>query len=681
MNAPIAPPAALFVSGAATPPRLLLPAGAAATLWARLGGPDALFGAKSTLSAALACWIALAIGLERPVWSVMTCLILAQPMAGAVLSKALFRLVGTLVGAAAAIVLVPNLVNVPEVLCAGLVLWIALCTYLALLDRTPRAYVFLLAGYTAAIIGFPAVSAPGGIFDLALVRVQEIGIGIVVSALVHGLILPRSVSAEVAGRADRMVTDAERLSAAILAGGPLAAHRGPRDTLVRDLAALDALSVHLPYDLTRLAVRRDLLHALQHRLADVLAMAGAVEDRLARLGADVPSAMAALLADVAAWLAGGEGSALRLVARAHAAEPRVVAAMPAALELSLADRLAQLIEAHCACRALRAALHRRDQAVPAALVSDIDLARRPGRHRDRAGALLGALATMIATLAGCALWIGLAWPEGGTAVVYATMICALFANLEAPGPAVRNVIYGVLIGTAGALLYRYTAMPRITTYPVLMLSLAPAFLIMSTMGQQPGGAGLAIGGMLAFPALVGIGRDYEPDFLSFANAAVAQLVGATLAATGLHIARGSSGAGRRRRLVAAARLALERRLAGRGEPGAQWAAAMLDRVGLLAGLPGETAPAVMAVLRMLRLGHAIDNLRAIPATGAADARRVALIERRVLQAVRRPGGHRQAQVALQRALPLLARDAPGAARRTAVLAVVALACNLDPVEG
>jgi uncharacterized membrane protein YccC len=39
---------------------------------------------------------------------------------------------------------------------------VALTLTLSLLDRTPRGYVFMLAGYTAAIIGFPSVNAPSG---------------------------------------------------------------------------------------------------------------------------------------------------------------------------------------------------------------------------------------------------------------------------------------------------------------------------------------------------------------------------------------------------------------------------------------------------------------------------------------------------------------------------------------
>jgi uncharacterized membrane protein YccC len=60
-----------------------------------------------------------------------------------------------------------------------------------LLDRTPRAYAFVLSGYTASLIGFPSVLAPSTVFDTASLRVQEIAIGILCAVLCHGFICPR----------------------------------------------------------------------------------------------------------------------------------------------------------------------------------------------------------------------------------------------------------------------------------------------------------------------------------------------------------------------------------------------------------------------------------------------------------------------------------------------------------
>ena len=137
------------------------------------GADEWLFSVKTFAAAMLAVYIALAIGLDRPYWAMATVYIVAQPLTGALRSKALYRLLGTIIGATVTIVLVPNLVDAPELLCAALALWTGICLYIAQLDRTPRSYVFLLAGYTAAFIGFPTVTAPETIWDVAVARIEE----------------------------------------------------------------------------------------------------------------------------------------------------------------------------------------------------------------------------------------------------------------------------------------------------------------------------------------------------------------------------------------------------------------------------------------------------------------------------------------------------------------------------
>ena len=68
----------------------------------------------------LALLIGLGIGLPRPYWAMLTVYITAQPQTGALRSKAAYRLLGTLLGAAVAVILTPALVNAPPVLCLAM---------------------------------------------------------------------------------------------------------------------------------------------------------------------------------------------------------------------------------------------------------------------------------------------------------------------------------------------------------------------------------------------------------------------------------------------------------------------------------------------------------------------------------------------------------------------------------
>ena len=265
-----------------------------------------LFSLKCFAAAMLAYYVALSIGLTRPYWAVTTTYITAQPLAGAVLSKALFRTIGTILGAAAAVVLVPSFVSAPLVLSFALALWLGLCLYISQLDRTPRAYTFLLAGYTASIIGFPSVDVPGTIFATAILRVQEILIGIVAAAFVHGVIFPHTVTARLYQRIDAILLDAERWSRGSLLRDRPGTLAKERSGLAVGLAELLQLSVHLPFDTARILPRVRTVRALEDQLSMMLPLASTVEDRIDALAATpdgVPVPVYALLDRVGAWLA------------------------------------------------------------------------------------------------------------------------------------------------------------------------------------------------------------------------------------------------------------------------------------------------------------------------------------------------------------------------------------------
>jgi uncharacterized membrane protein YccC len=124
---------------------------------------DWMFASKTFVAAVLALYIALSLGLDRPYWAMASAYIASQPLSGATRSKAVYRLCGTVAGATAAVLLVPAFAEAPPLLSLVLALWVAGCLYLSLLDRTPRSYACMLAGYSAAIIGFPSVVAPEAI--------------------------------------------------------------------------------------------------------------------------------------------------------------------------------------------------------------------------------------------------------------------------------------------------------------------------------------------------------------------------------------------------------------------------------------------------------------------------------------------------------------------------------------
>src|SRR3954471_1343399 len=210
------------------------------------GWRDWAFSIKTFGAAMLALFLAMGIDLPRPYWAVGTVYVTSQVLAGATRSKALYRVCGTLLGAVVSVALVPNLVNSPELLTLAIALWVAICLYFSLLDRTPRSYLMMLGGYTAALIGFPAVGEPGAIFDTTVARAEEITLGILCASLMSSIVLPQSVVPTITGRLDLWLRDARGWVVDVLSRTrPAKDTQAKRLRLASDAAAFDALATPL----------------------------------------------------------------------------------------------------------------------------------------------------------------------------------------------------------------------------------------------------------------------------------------------------------------------------------------------------------------------------------------------------------------------------------------------------
>lgn len=598
---------------------------------ARLGSEPALFSVKCFVAAMLAYYVALRIGLTRPYWAITTSYLVAQPLAGAVLSKAVFRVAGTVLGATAAVVLVPAFVNEPVALSLALALWLGVCLYFSLLDRTPRAYIFLLAGYTASIIGFPSVETPGEIFNVSILRVQEIVIGILCGSLIHGVVLPRSVADQLLRRADAILTDAERWSAESLTGEPGETLARDRRRLALDVSELHLLSIHLPFDTGRLLPRVRTVRALQDQLSFILPLASGIEDRLRetiRVCGAIPADLRALLAQVRTWLAAGaeEEGGNRLAAAAAAFEPAIGAPLlwRDALRLSIVARVGELVRAHRDARILRDQIRAPTaRAISPSIAALLAATGRRALHRDRGVALRAAAGTAATVLLGCAFWITTGWPDGAGAVLIAGVCCALFGSSDEPAPGIMKFFWGSLLGIVLAAVYAYAILPRITTFPQLILALAPTMLILGAFLADARPSFVGLGAVLGVLNSIGLNDRYTPGFAGFANGSLAQLMGTLFAVVTVGLFQTIGTARSAERLIQAGWRDLAQRSDLRTRPDATgWTSRMLDRIGLLAprlAARGEDpGKPLLDALVDLRIGLTVGELRNLRRDGIAE---------------------------------------------------------------
>jgi uncharacterized membrane protein YccC len=603
----------------------------------RFSAEEWLFSVRCYLAGMAALYISMSIGLTRPFWALTTAYIVSQPWSGAVRSKAVFRLIGTFVGSAMTVWVVPRFANEPVVMTLIMVAWIGVCLYISVLDRTPRSYLFMLAGYTAAMIGFPSVLEPSTVFDTALARVEEIAIGIICATVVHSIVWPHGIAPLVMAKLDRAVQDASAWITDTLSRRDSDTSRRDRRTLANDITQLRILSTHVPYDTSNIRWTAGAVRAMQDQMSALTPVISAIDDRLAALAAAGPApspACARVLAAIEQWVAQGGHAA---PGRAAELRGQIAALAPAQdeklnwhgiLMTSLATRLRELVDGYDACLQLR-----RD--IEAGLAGKASKQPRPRRdavlHRDHGMAALSAVAVAVVIGAGCLFWIQTGWSAGATAVLWAAIFSCFFASQDDPVPGIVQFLIFTLWSIPLSALYLLVIMPALHSFESLALCMLPVCLVLGGLIARPSAGLQAMAMFFGFSGTLALHDTQTADLVSFLDSTLAQVIGVAAAAIVAALLRRISVDTSARRIQAASWRELAA-LAGAGHAPVQYAfnARMLDRIGLLQlrlGLArtkddrlAETA------LADLRVGNDIIDLQRVRGDLAlANARIVAVL--------------------------------------------------------
>ncbi|EOW4545474.1 FUSC family protein [Raoultella planticola] len=575
-----------------------------------------LYSVRSFVAAMLAYYIALAIGLERPSWAIITVYIVSQTSVGASLSRSLYRLAGTVAGAGATVLIVPTFVNTPILCSVILVGWISFCLYLSLLERTPRAYAFVLAGYTASLIGFPAVSDPGTVFNIAIIRLQEITIGIVCAALIHRYILPTRISGLFNSKLAQTLQATRQRIADTLAGKSNAQSEPLHLALA--LQFLQGVSHHIPYDFALSVPVRQARKALHDRLARLVIVNGELCDRLQAI-AEMPADMQTLLDDVQAWLtcddtgkrkktADGLQQRSAQLAQRHAAQALT---FEEALRVNFLRYIVELMTLLQQCERLSDAIH---HAKSAPIQAEDHAAKGYVFHRDALSAARTALGAFVIILGGCLLWIYSAWPDGGTAVSILGVCCTLFGSFDTPAPHIVKYIIGSVWGVLISLIYSFALLPPLSDFPVLVAALAPVYLLAGSLQARPPTTFMAMGITLTLPVLCELGARYSGDFADAANTAIALFFATGFAVIGMSLLQTVQADAAINRLLKLCQRDIRRSVNGvfKGDE-AHWTNLMIDRAALLLPRLPRSGPssarALESLVHFLRIGLCVMRLR------------------------------------------------------------------------
>jgi uncharacterized membrane protein YccC len=505
---------------------------------------DWFYGVRTFAASMIALYIALLMQMPRPYWAMATVYIVSSPFLGPTSSKALYRAVGTFIGAAAAVLFVPMFVQSPYVLVVVIALWTGTLLFLSLHLRTANNYALMLAGYTLPLIALPVVNNPLGVWDVAEARTEEIFLGIAVAAVVGAMFWPRRLAPVFNDSVSKWFTDASTYSLRFLSRNVQPEEVSAlRASMVATFNSLELMIGQLPHEGSRPQTVRN-TKELRGRMIHLLPVIDALDDALYALERRTPELVekfAPLLTATTEWLGHKDADldrwqALKDQLEALQPAPEALDDRKQLLFSNAIYRLGEWVDLWQDCRSLQYAIQCESQDSWRAVYRHWRLGRLTP-FLDRGLMFYSAVSTVTAIIVASVLWILLGWTDGGSAVILAAVACSFFASMDDPAPQIYRFFFWTAMSVVFASLYLFLVLPNLHDFPMLVLAFAVPFICVGTLTVKPQ---FYLGMLLTLvntSSFISIQGAYDADFLSFANSNLAGPMGLLFAFIWTLIAR------------------------------------------------------------------------------------------------------------------------------------------------
>ncbi|CAI8867806.1 FUSC family protein [Pseudomonas sp. IT-93MI4] len=485
--------------------------------WARSDGVTWVYIFKVLLAAFLTLWLAMRLELPQPRTAMITVFIVMQPQSGQVFAKSFYRFLGTLAGSAMMVTLIALFAQNTELFLGSLAIWVGICSAGAARCRNFRAYGFVLAGYTAAMVGLPALAHPDGAFMAAVWRVLEISLGILCSTVVSAAILPQTASAAMRNALyQRFGVFALFVTDGLRGRSKAESFEASNVRFIAEAVGLEGLRSVTVFEDPHMRRRNGRLSRLNSEFMGITTRFNALHQLLERLRVNdeehVVAAIRPGLQDLAEVLDGFSGRALTSpdAARLATALATYKEGLPTRVRTlrgifqETGPSEAEQLDFHTAYELLyRFVDDLHSYAQTHASLAD----HRHERERwDEpftpqtnwwAAAASGIRASFILIVLG-SYWVATAWPSGATM----TLIAAATVGLSAATPNPKRMAFQMACGTFLGALIGFVEMffifPWIDGFPLLCVMLAPVIVLGSFLASRPKYAGIGLGLLIFF---------------------------------------------------------------------------------------------------------------------------------------------------------------------------------------
>eukprot|EP01030_Chromulinospumella_sphaerica_P009762 gene9762-9575_t len=463
--------------------------------WARSDGVTWVYIFKVLVAAFLTLWLAMRLELPQPRTAMITVFIVMQPQSGQVFAKSFYRFLGTLAGSTVMVALIALFAQNTELFLGSLAIWVGICSAGAARCRNFRAYGFVLAGYTAAMVGLPALAHPDGAFMAAVWRVLEISLGILCATLVSAAILPQTASAAMRNALyQRFGVFALFVTDGLRGRSQREAFEAGNVRFIAEAVGLEGLRSVTVFEDPHMRRRNGRLSRLNSEFMGITTRFNALHQLLERLrSSDTDHAVAAIkpgLQDLAELLDGFSGRALTSAdaARLVTALTAYKAGLPArvrslrAIFQESGPSDAELLDFHTAYELL----YRFVDDLHSYAQTHASLADH-SHERERWDEPFTPQTN---------------WLVSAASGIRAAFILVVLGSLSAATPNPKRMAFQMACGTFLGALIGFVEMffifPWIDGFPLLCVMLAPVFVLGSFLSSRPQYAGVGLGLLIFF---------------------------------------------------------------------------------------------------------------------------------------------------------------------------------------
>ncbi|TBL71868.1 FUSC family protein [Obesumbacterium proteus] len=519
------------------------------TPWAKANAGQWRYALRNAIAMCLALWVAFLLDLDEPYWAFTSAAVVSFPTVGGVISKSIGRIAGSLLGAAASVLIAGQCLNDPWLFTFYIAAWIAVCTYVSNHYQNNVAYAFALAGYTAAIIAFSTAESTDSmqIFDIAQARVCEVITGLLCGAFMM-MLLPSTSDGT------NLLTSLRRMHQRLLEHAAMLWHpettpemRASHEGLISQILTMNILRIQAFWSNHRLRSRNNVLNFLLHRQLRLTSVISSIRRMLVNWP-DRPEILQDVLQDIIKELQDPETNKYRLakiLSRIYPQDPSDYRLRTFYLRLRYFCWL--YLQGSRWIRHVENSTPEDSFSPPK--VHSI------ARHTDSMESAYNALRTFIVLIVGCGFWINTQWDAGSAALTITAITCVLYSTSASPMTSLATLFKAMVLLSIGCYLAKFGLMIQIDDFWVFCAFLLPVLLTMQLLKLQNPKTAALWGQLIVFMgSFLLVTNPPEYDYSSFVNDNIAKICGVLLAAVAFQILRPSSDKRKSRRIIRALRL-------------------------------------------------------------------------------------------------------------------------------